>query len=60
VHLAVQAEQAAAGIDDDGCIVVNTRRALFEKRGDEDDLVSPGQLLQGLAARPGIGSASLK
>ena len=37
VHLAILAEQFSIGIEDDGCIVINTGAAFLEKRCDNHD-----------------------
>src|SRR5437660_4634242 len=38
VHLAILAEQFSIGIEDDGCIVINTGAAFLEKRCDNHDV----------------------
>ena len=59
VHLAVDARQAAVGVDDRQRVVVEARGAALEDRRDHHDAQAPGHLAQGLrssgreSARPG-------
>ena len=60
MHLAIDAQELAVGVDDGGGVVVNAGGALLEERGDDDNAVLLREFLA-LAAvdGPGIGSASL-
>jgi hypothetical protein len=53
VHLAVESGRAAVGIDHEDAVVIDPRRPAFEKRGDDDDPVPPGEAGQGLGGRAG-------
>ena len=53
VHLAIDAQQAAVGIDDGGGVVINAGGALFEQRGDDDDAVLLREFLKGCGGRAG-------
>ena len=53
VHLAVDAQQRAVGVNDRGGVVIDAGGALLEQRGDDDDLVFAGELLKGRGARAG-------
>ena len=61
VHLAVDAEQRAVGVNDGGGVVIEPGGALLEQRGDDDDAEFFGELsARRSVLGPGIGSASLK
>ena len=53
VHLAVDAQQGAVGVDDGGGVVVEAFGPLLEERRDDDDAVLLGELLERRGARPG-------
>ena len=53
VHLAVDAQKRAIGVNDDGGVVIETGGALLKKRSDDDDLVFLGELLEGRRTRAG-------
>ena len=55
MHLAIEAEEGAVGIDDGGGIVINTRRALFEEGGNDDDAILFGEFLESFGGRAGDG-----
>ena len=60
VHLAVDAQQLAVGVDDGGGVVINAGGALFKERGDDDGAVAARQFAQASVLGPGMVSASLK
>ena len=51
VHLAIHAEHAAIGVDDDGRVVVKPARAFLEERSDDHDAVFLGELSKRHRAR---------
>ena len=53
VHLAVDAEQAAVGVDHRRAVVIDARRPPLEERGHDGQLPLRGQLGQGLAGLAG-------
>jgi hypothetical protein len=53
VHLPVETEELAVGIDDDRRVVIEAAGALLKERGDDHDLVFLRQLLEGCGARAG-------
>ena len=57
VHLAVEAEQRAIGVDDRGGVVIEAGGALFEQRRDDDDAQFGGQRAEAVGgrARDGFG-----
>ena len=54
MHLAVDAQQRAVGVNDGGGVVINAGGALFKQRGDDDDLV----FFRELAKRVGAGAGN--
>ena len=55
VHLAIDAEERAVGVDDGGGVVIKAGGALLEKRGDDDDGMFFGEFLKGGGAGAGDG-----
>jgi len=57
VHLAVQAEEFAGGVNNGGAVVVNAGGTTFEDRSDDDDLMPAGDGGKGFGgrARDGLG-----
>ena len=53
VHLPIDAEQRTVRVNDGGGVVINAGGALFEQRGNDDDLVFFGEFLESVGARPG-------
>ena len=60
VHLPVNAEQRAVGVNDRGGVVINAGGAFLEQRGDDDDLVLLRELLERLGAWAGNFFGQLK
>ena len=55
VHLAVDAEQRAVGVDHRGGVVIEAGGAALEERGDDDHAQLGGQLAERLGRGPGDG-----
>src|SRR5579859_3251025 len=55
VHLAIEAVDAAVGIEDDGAVVVEAAGAALKERDDEDDLAFAGDYGQRFRSRAGHG-----
>jgi hypothetical protein len=55
VHLAVDAEEIAVGVDDGRGVMVETRGALFEQGNDDDDAMFAGDVLEGAGGGAGDG-----
>ena len=51
VHLAIQAEQRAVGVDDDRRVVIHARRAALEERAHDHDTELARELREALAGR---------
>jgi len=60
VHLAIETEERAIGVDDDGGVVVEAGGAFFEKGCHDDDAKFGGEWLETLGGRAGDGFGEIE
>jgi len=53
VHLAVDAQERAVGVNDGSGVVIDAGGAFLKERGDDDGLVFLGEFAKGVGARSG-------